>query len=100
MALIALANVALMIFDLSYFPFRDLYLRFLPEFTSWYGETFKGIAPHWSCLQYLILNPVWLPPIPQGECHRTSGSATPTPLQIGLDGIGGMRFGFGLIPDP
>jgi hypothetical protein len=53
MALIALANLVLVIFDLSYVPFRDLYLRFLPEFTTWYGETFKGIVPHWVTTHYL-----------------------------------------------
>ena len=53
MALIALANLVLVIFDLSYVPFRDLYLRFLPEFTAWYGETFKGIEPHWVTTNYL-----------------------------------------------
>jgi len=53
MALIALANFVLVIFDLSYIPFRDLYLRFLPEFTTWYGETFKGIEPNAFTANYL-----------------------------------------------
>lgn len=53
MALIALVNLLLVIFDLSYIPFRDTYLRVLPEFTAWYGETFKGIQPHWVTTHYL-----------------------------------------------
>jgi hypothetical protein len=53
MALMALANLVLVIFDLSYVPFRDLYLRFLPEATTWYGETFKGMAPHSVTTYYL-----------------------------------------------
>ena len=53
MALLALVNVVLVIFDVSYIPFRDLYLRFLPEFTTWYGETFKGIEPNPFTANYL-----------------------------------------------
>lgn len=43
MALLALLNFLLVIFDLSYIPFRDLYLRSYPDLTVWYGENFKGI---------------------------------------------------------
>jgi len=53
MALIALANLLLVIFDVSYIPFRDLYLRFSPGFTTWYGETFKGIEPNAFTTHYL-----------------------------------------------
>lgn len=53
MALIALTNLTLVIFDLGYVPFRDFYLRTLPGFTVWYGETFKGIEPHRFTTQYL-----------------------------------------------
>jgi hypothetical protein len=53
MALLALANLVLVIFDVSYIPFRDLYLRYLPEFTTWYGETFKGIEPNAFTTYYL-----------------------------------------------
>ncbi|MEO1068661.1 MAG: hypothetical protein AAFW95_06000 [Cyanobacteria bacterium J06638_6] len=53
MALIALANLVMVIFDVSYIPFRDLYLRFLPDFTTWYGETFKGIEPNTFTTNYL-----------------------------------------------
>ncbi len=52
-ALIALLNLVLVLFDISYIPFRDLYLRFFPEFTTWYGATFKGIEPERTTVQYL-----------------------------------------------
>ncbi|QQE67172.1 hypothetical protein GFS31_38840 [Leptolyngbya sp. BL0902] len=53
MALIAMANLGLVVLDLSYIPMRDLYLRFLPRATTWYGETFKGIEPHRFTTHYL-----------------------------------------------
>ncbi|MBE9160707.1 hypothetical protein IQ265_28365 [Nodosilinea sp. LEGE 06152] len=53
MAIVALLNLALVIGDLSYIPLRDLYLRFLPQLTIWYGETFKGIEPHRFTANYL-----------------------------------------------
>ncbi len=52
-ALIAIVNLAIVLFDLSYIRFRDLYLRFFPEFTTFYGETFKGIEPERSTVNYL-----------------------------------------------
>jgi hypothetical protein len=53
MAIAALLNLVLVIGDLSYIPLRDLYLRFLPGVTTWYGETFKGIEPHRFTANYL-----------------------------------------------
>lgn len=53
MALAALINLALVILDLSYIPLRDQYLRFLPQLTTWYGETFKGIEPDRFTAHYL-----------------------------------------------
>ena len=53
MAAIALTNFALVLFDYSYIPFRDYYLRFFPEFTHWYGGRFKGIEPHRMTAAYL-----------------------------------------------
>ena len=53
MALLALLNLVLVLADRSYIPLRDLYLRFLPELTIWYGETFKGIEPHRLTTHYL-----------------------------------------------
>jgi hypothetical protein len=53
MALLALINFLLVIFDLSYIPFRDLYLRSYPEITVWYGETFTGIEPDPFTAHYL-----------------------------------------------
>ncbi len=53
MAFIALINVLLVVVDLTYIPFRDVYLRAVPEVTVWYGETFKGIEPNHFTEQYL-----------------------------------------------
>lgn len=55
MAVIALINLVLVLFDLSYIRFRDLYLRLLPEPTVWYGERFKGIEPERTTTNYLAL---------------------------------------------
>ena len=55
MAAIAFANLALVLFDLSYIRFRDLYLRVLPEPTVWYGERFKGIDPERATTAYIAL---------------------------------------------
>ena len=53
MAAIALINLTLVLIDLSYIPYRDLYLRTFPNFTTWYGETFKGIEPERTTVAYL-----------------------------------------------
>jgi hypothetical protein len=53
MALIALLNLILVLLDLSYIPWRDLYLRHFPQFTAWYGSHLKGIEPHRSTEAYL-----------------------------------------------
>lgn len=53
MALLALGNLVIVLFDLSYIHFRDFYLRQFPEFTWWYGEQFKGIEPHRTTTAYL-----------------------------------------------
>ncbi|MBE9066650.1 hypothetical protein IQ260_08285 [Leptolyngbya cf. ectocarpi LEGE 11479] len=53
MVAIATANLLLVFFDLSYIRFRDQYLRVLPQPTTWYGETFKGIEPHRVTAAYL-----------------------------------------------
>ncbi|MEO1519552.1 MAG: hypothetical protein AAFU78_02075 [Cyanobacteria bacterium J06633_2] len=53
MAIVILINVILVLFDISYIPFRDIYLRYFPNFTTWYGETFKGIEPERSTTTYL-----------------------------------------------
>ncbi|MEO0432978.1 MAG: hypothetical protein AAF151_14930 [Cyanobacteria bacterium J06656_5] len=46
MVAIATANLLLVAFDLSYIRFRDQYLKVLPQPTTWYGQTFKGIEGH------------------------------------------------------
>lgn len=53
MAMLALVNLGLLVFDLSYVPFRDFYLRNFPEFTAAYGEQFKGMEPHRATAAYL-----------------------------------------------
>lgn len=52
-AIVALINLTLVLVDTSYIRFRDLYLQFLPEFTTWYGEVFKGIEPERTTVKYL-----------------------------------------------
>ena len=54
-AAIALVNLILVLFDLSYIRFRDHYLQVLPEQTVWYGERFKGIEPDRTTQRYLFL---------------------------------------------
>lgn len=53
MAITIAINFILVLFDISYIPFRDVYFRYLPEFTTWYGETFKGIEPERSTTTYV-----------------------------------------------
>lgn len=53
MASIALLNLVLVAFDLSYIRFRDFYLREFPALTEWYGATFKGIEPERTTTAYL-----------------------------------------------
>jgi hypothetical protein len=52
-ALIALVNLLLVLFDADYIRFRDTYLRLFPGFTTWYGATFKGIEPERTTTAYL-----------------------------------------------
>lgn len=51
--IIAVINLILVLFDISYIRFRDLYLRIFPQFTNWYGEVFKGIEPERTTVNYL-----------------------------------------------
>jgi hypothetical protein len=51
-ALIALANLGLVLFDISYIRFRDLYFRYLPQLTQRY-DWVKGIEPFRDTDQYL-----------------------------------------------
>jgi hypothetical protein len=53
MAVLAVANLGLVVFDLSYVPWRDVYLRHVPALTFWYGQQFKGIEPHRDTEAYL-----------------------------------------------
>lgn len=53
MALMALLNLLLVLFDWSFVPLRDSYLRFFPAFTETYGYHIKGIEPHRTTTAYL-----------------------------------------------
>ncbi|MFE4106791.1 hypothetical protein [Almyronema epifaneia] len=53
MASLALLNLVLVAFDLSYIRFRDFYLREFPALTQWYGAAFKGIEPERTTTAYL-----------------------------------------------
>lgn len=53
MALLALTNLGLVLFDLSYIPGRDFYLKHVPALTQWYGARFKGIESHRTTTAYL-----------------------------------------------
>ncbi|HEY9762853.1 MAG TPA: hypothetical protein V6D07_10015 [Trichocoleus sp.] len=53
MALLALTNLVLVLFDLSYVRFRDVYLKLSPELTVWYGSTFKGMQLERTTTAYL-----------------------------------------------
>ncbi len=53
MAMIAVVNLVLVVFDISYVPLRDFYLRRMPQFTQWYGQQFKGMEPERTTTAYL-----------------------------------------------
>jgi hypothetical protein len=55
MAAIALINLTLVLLDMSYIRFRDVYRQVLPAPTVWYGEQFKGIEPERTTEGYLAL---------------------------------------------
>ncbi|AKG23209.1 hypothetical protein [Calothrix sp. 336/3] len=52
MAVMTIANLGLVLFDLSYLPWRDFYLRKLPQVTQIYDPV-KGIEPHREVTNYL-----------------------------------------------
>ncbi|HAZ47511.1 MAG TPA: hypothetical protein DCZ55_24415 [Cyanobacteria bacterium UBA11371] len=52
MAMIALINLILVFFDLSYIPWRDVYLQYTPQLTQVYDQV-KGIEPHRDIQRYL-----------------------------------------------
>jgi hypothetical protein len=51
-ALVAVINLGLVIFNLSYIPWRDLYLREFPSIVSLY-DPYQGIEPHRVTQRYL-----------------------------------------------
>src|SRR4028118_1238796 len=51
-ALIALFNLALVLFNITYVPLRDFYLRQLPGVVALYDPV-KGIEPHPVTVKYL-----------------------------------------------
>ncbi|MBD2388474.1 hypothetical protein [Cylindrospermum sp. FACHB-282] len=52
MAITATVNLGLVLFDLSYIPWHDFYLRRFPQVTQIY-DSIKGIQPHRETNQYL-----------------------------------------------
>jgi len=52
MALIALVDFSLVLFDFSYIPARDFYFRQFPVITQFY-DPYKGIEPHRETQKYL-----------------------------------------------
>lgn len=52
MAIAATVNFGLVIFDYTYVPWRDFYLKRIPEVTTIY-DPIKGIEPHRETQQYL-----------------------------------------------
>lgn len=52
MALIAVFNFILVLFNLSYIPWRDFYFHEVPELTQFY-DPYKGIEPHRETQYYL-----------------------------------------------
>lgn len=52
MALIAVVNFVLVLFNLSYIPWRDFYFHEVPELTQFY-DPYKGIEPHRETQYYL-----------------------------------------------
>lgn len=52
MAVVAIGNFSLVLFDISYVPWRDFYFRQLPALTKIY-DPFKGIEPHRDTQKYL-----------------------------------------------
>lgn len=51
-ALLATVNLGLVLFDLSYVPYRNFYLKYFPELTQVYDPV-KGIEPHRETQNYL-----------------------------------------------
>ena len=51
-AAVVLLNVALVVFDLTYIRFRDLYLRYLPQLPQVY-DSVKGLEPYRDTVAYL-----------------------------------------------
>ena len=52
LAVVVLLNVSLVLFDLSYIRFRDLYLRYLPQVPHVY-DSVKGLEPYRDTVAYL-----------------------------------------------
>ncbi|MDY6802918.1 MAG: hypothetical protein SXA11_03795 [Cyanobacteriota bacterium] len=52
MAIVAMANLALVFFNMTYVPMRDLYFRYLPSLVAIYDPV-KGIEPNRDTQKYL-----------------------------------------------
>lgn len=53
MAIIATLNLSLVLFNISYVPWRDFYFRNIPQITKRY-DVIKGIEPHRETEDYLV----------------------------------------------
>ncbi|OCQ93096.1 hypothetical protein BCD67_05985 [Oscillatoriales cyanobacterium USR001] len=74
MALVALVDFTLVLFDLSYIPGRDFYFQHLPAITQVY-DPYKGIMPHRETDKYLkILNAL---EVQVGQTGTNSGTNSP-----------------------
>ncbi|MCS7297018.1 MAG: hypothetical protein NZ611_02220 [Bacteroidia bacterium] len=51
MLIAAVANLILILFDLSYISLRPTYIKYLPQLVRWY-DPYKGIEPHWLTHAY------------------------------------------------
>lgn len=48
---VAVLNLLLVLFDLTYISLRPRYIRQAPSITAWY-DPYKGIEPHWTTESY------------------------------------------------
>lgn len=48
---IAVLNLLLVLFDLTYISLRPRYIQYMPKLAAWY-DPYKGIEPHWTTSGY------------------------------------------------
>ncbi|MEN2992177.1 MAG: hypothetical protein ABDH91_01305 [Bacteroidia bacterium] len=77
MLLMALTNLLLILFDLTYISLRPKYIRYFPQLVAWY-DPYKGIEPHWTTDSYLKVGDSLMqrwrtPPLPSPEELKAFG---------------------------